>query len=436
MKGIIRASIAALLLCPHALFAQALPADYQSVLTTLDRKGDFKDNVLKINIPRSDLAVTVAGVKTPTPFGFGGWVAMTKGEQGMEVLMGDLVLTQDEVNPVMSALLDNGLEVTALHNHFFWEEPRVYYMHIHGHGRAETLAGQLKPALDLIGKGATATPAPASDVTATSSSGQLDSARVAQIVGKEGEQTGAVYKITVGRNDLTLTEMGAPINARMGLNTWAAFTGTNEHAAIAGDVAMLSSEVTPVLKALRKNGLEVVAIHHHMLQTQPTIFFLHYWGTGTAEKLATGFREALAELGKSLAVPRVLFICPHGAAKSVLASSYFRQMAKDRGLNVHVDFAGTEPDPQLSPKAVERLNARGYMPPSGSPRKVTREELASADLVISIGCEVDGLAPEPAKVRHWDDVPSPSDDFDRADDVILERVTQLVAELAAEQRKH
>jgi len=337
---------------------------------------------------------------------------------------------------VMSALLDNGLEVTALHNHFFWEEPRVYYMHIHGHGRAETLAGQLKPALDLIGKGTTATPAPAPDTTATSSSGQLDSSRVSQIVGKAGEQTGAVYKVTVGRNDLTLTEMGAPINARMGLNTWAAFTGTNEQAAIAGDVAMLSSEVTPVLKALRKNGLEVVAIHHHMLQTQPTIFFLHYWGTGTAEKLATGFREALAELGKSLAVPRVLFICPHGAAKSVLASSYFRQMAKDRGLNVHVDFAGTEPDPQLSPKAVERLNARGYMPPSGSPRKVTREELASADLVISIGCEVDGLAPEPAKVRHWDDVPSPSDDFDRADDVILERVTQLVAELAAEQRKH
>ncbi len=432
MKVVIRALTAALLLCPRALTAQTMPADYQSVLTMLDRKGDFKESVLKINIPRTDLAVTVAGVKTPTPFGFGGWIAMTKGEQGMEVLMGDLVLTQDEVSPVMSALLDNGLEVTALHNHFFWEEPRVYYMHVHGHGHAEKLASQLKPALDLIGKGATATP----DATATSSSGQLDSSRVAQIVGKEGEQTGAVYKITVGRSDLTLTEMGAPINARMGLNTWAAFTGTNERAAIAGDVAMLSNEVTPVLKALRRNGLDVVAIHHHMLQTQPAIFFLHYWGTGPAEKLATGFREALAELGKSQDVPRVLFICPHGAAKSVLASSYFQQMAKDRGLNVQVDFAGMEPDPQLSPRAVERLNARGYAPPPGSPRKVTREDLASADLVISIGCNVDGLATGSAKVRRWDDVPSPSDDFDRADEAILERVTQLVAELAAEQRKH
>src|SRR6185436_1122503 len=127
MKVVIRALTAALLLCPRALSAQTMPADYQSVLTMLGRKGDFKESVLKINIPRNDLAVTVAGVNTPTPFGFGGWVAMTKGEQGMEVLMGDLVLTQDEVNPVMSAILDNGLEVTALHNHFFWEEPRVYY---------------------------------------------------------------------------------------------------------------------------------------------------------------------------------------------------------------------------------------------------------------------------------------------------------------------
>ena len=126
--------------------AQDVPADYQQVLTTLGRQGDFKDNVLKVNIPRNDVKVTVAGVATPTPFGFGGWVAMTKGDGGHQVLMGDLVLLQDEVNPVMSALLDNGLEVTALHNHFFWDEPRMFYMHVHGHGtrrgaRAEVEAG-------------------------------------------------------------------------------------------------------------------------------------------------------------------------------------------------------------------------------------------------------------------------------------------------------
>jgi hypothetical protein len=271
--------------------AQDVPADYQQVLTYLGRTGDYKANVLKVNIPRNDLSVTVADVKTPTPFGFGGWIAMTKG-QGMDVMMGDLVLTQDQVNPVMSALLDNGLEVTALHNHFFWEEPRIFYMHVHGHGAPMDLAKRVKPALDLIGGAASAPPASPAAVPG------LDDTGLAQIAGHAGERTGAVYKITVGRDDLKITEMGAVINARMGLNTWAAFVGTNESAAIAGDVAMLASEVTPVLKALRANGLQVVAIHHHMTGTQPTIFFLHYWGTGPAAKLAAGFRAALDQLAK------------------------------------------------------------------------------------------------------------------------------------------
>src|SRR6266705_853258 len=138
--------------------AQEMPAAYKQVLDTLGKTGDFKDNVLKVNIPRNDLSVTVANVKTPTPFGFGGWVAMTKGTGGMDVMMGDLVLTQDEVNPVMSALLDNGIEVTALHNHFLWDEPRMFYMHVHAHGKPADLARKVKPAIDLIGK-ATGRPA-------------------------------------------------------------------------------------------------------------------------------------------------------------------------------------------------------------------------------------------------------------------------------------
>jgi hypothetical protein len=220
---------------------------------------------------------------------------MTKGTGGMDVMMGDLVLLQEEVNPVMSALLDNGLEVTAVHNHFFWDEPRMFYMHVHGHGKPADLAAKLKPAIDLIGKSTSrpaASPSPAATTT-------MDTAKIAQIVGTPGEQTGAVYKITIGRDDLKMTEMGAPINARMGLNTWAAFVGTNENAAIAGDVAMIASEVSPVLKALRKNGIAVVAIHHHMTDTRPAVYFLHYWGTGTVDKLAAAFKAALAELGKS-----------------------------------------------------------------------------------------------------------------------------------------
>ena len=285
-----------LLLTAFAAGAQDIPADYQQVLTTLGKQGDFKDGVLKVNIPRNDLSVTVAGIKTPTPFGFGGWLALTTGTGGMNVMMGDLVLLQDEVSPVMSALLAGGFDVTALHNHFFWEEPRVFYMHVHGHGTPADLAAKVKPAIDLIGRGVASRPAAAAPAPAAAPA--LDTAAIARIVGAPGEQTGAVYKITLGRPDLKLTEMGASINARMGLNTWAALVGTDASAAIAGDVAMLASEVTPVLKALRTNGIDVVAIHHHMTGTSPTIFFLHYWGTGPAVRLAAAFKSAVDLLGR------------------------------------------------------------------------------------------------------------------------------------------
>ena len=297
MKNTILFVMACALVAPawSATDSPELPADYQKVLETLGKKGDYKDAVLKINIPRDDLDVSVAGVATPTPFGFGGWLAMTKGDGGMDVMMGDLALLENEVNPVMSALLDNGLEATALHNHFFFEEPRIFYMHVHGHGKAEDLARRAKPAVDLIGH--VAGPAPASG-TGRTLSGSIDADRITQIVGHPGEQNGPVYKITIGRDDLRVREMGAAINARMGLNTWAAFIGTDQDAAVAGDVAMLAHEITPVLKALRANGIDVVAIHQHMTSTQPTIFFLHYWGHGPAEKLAGGFKAALDELGK------------------------------------------------------------------------------------------------------------------------------------------
>jgi hypothetical protein len=289
---------AILILAATAASAQEMPADYAGVLKTLGKQGDYKANVLKINIPRNDLKVSIDGIGTPTPFGFGGWLAMTKGDSGMDVMMGDLVLQEDEVNPVMSALLDNGLEVTALHNHFFFEAPRLCYMHVHGHGQAAELARMAKPALDLIGHGSPQHKTTVTGGGAGVSAGQLDTKKIASIVGHEGEQTGPVYKITIGRDDLSLTEMGAKINARMGLNTWAAFFGSDSNAEIAGDVAMLSQEITPVLKALRSNGLNVVAIHNHMTTGQPTIYFLHYWGTGSVEKLATGFEAALDELGK------------------------------------------------------------------------------------------------------------------------------------------
>jgi hypothetical protein len=290
--------IGTLLASASVVTAQSMPADYDAVLKALGRQGDYKGNVLKVNIPRNDLKVTIDGIGTPTPFGFGGWVAMTKGTGGTDVMMGDLVLLEDEVNPVMSALLSNGLEVTALHNHFFFESPRIFYMHVHGHGKAADLARMVKPALDLIGKGSPQHQSSVSGGAASVTGGTIDTAKIAKLVGHEGEQNGQVYKITVGREDINLKEMGATINARMGLNTWAAFFGTDANAEIGGDVAMLSQEVTPVLKALRTNGLNVVAIHNHMTSGEPAVYFLHYWGTGPVEKLADGFKAALNELGK------------------------------------------------------------------------------------------------------------------------------------------
>ena len=292
--------IAAVTLAEPVL-AQEMPAQYAGVLKALGRQGDFKDGVLKVNIPRSDINVTVDGIATPTPFGFGGWIAFTRGDHG-DVMMGDLVLTEAEVNPVMSAVLDHGLDVTALHNHFFYETPRMFYMHVHGHGSPEEIARRIAPALALIGK--TTSHRAAGPAAPRSIEGKLETAQLARIIGQEGDQIGTVYKITIGRPDIPLEEMGATINARMGLNTWAAFYGSDAEAVVAGDVAMRAEEVTPVLKALRSHGIEIVAIHHHMTATEPAVYFLHYWGRGPAQKLATAVRAALDQTGEATPAKR------------------------------------------------------------------------------------------------------------------------------------
>src|SRR5947209_13074057 len=171
---------------------QSMTADYDGVLKALSKQGDFKDNVLKINIPRNDLKVAIDGIATPTPFGFGGWLAMSKGTGGTDVMMGDLVLLEDEVNPVMSELLSNGLEVTALHNHFFFESPRIFYMHVHGHGKAGDLARMAKPAIDLMGHVSAQHQSSVTGGASSISAGQIDTAKIARIVGHDGEQNGAV----------------------------------------------------------------------------------------------------------------------------------------------------------------------------------------------------------------------------------------------------
>jgi hypothetical protein len=253
--------------------------------------------VYSVSLPRNDLKVTIQGDPVPIPFGFGGWVAFKRSPRGGTLLMSDTVLQEAEVNRVISAAQANGIEVTAIHNHFFYEEPRIFYMHLHGHGEAGPLARAYAEAIrpSPLLPANQPPPAPASGPAAAE---RFDLAQLARIAGHEGQANGPVYKITVGRADLRVRAMGVEITTAMGLNSWAAFAGDRDRVHIAGDIAMLEPEVNPVIRALRQNNLEIVALHHHMLGEEPRTIFLHYYGTGPAERLAQGFRAALNELGK------------------------------------------------------------------------------------------------------------------------------------------
>jgi hypothetical protein len=283
------------------------PLEYEAVVRVFGGKVDYKDKVLRIPVSQKVRRWVVDGVPVPPSLGFGGWLAFTPGDKGRHVMMGDLVLTEEEVNPVVSEVISNGLEVTALHNHFFWESPRIFYMHVHGVGDPVEMARKMKVAVDIIGSFKARYPGSEPEQKGIELGGPpLDGATLDPLVGHTGDKLpGGVYKYTIGRKDVTVKEHGAVINARMGLNTWASFWGTAENAVVAGDVAMLEHELQPVLKALRRNGLEIVAIHHHMTESRPMFIFLHYWGKGPAERLARGFRAALDELGTGKRSPKV-----------------------------------------------------------------------------------------------------------------------------------
>lgn len=267
--------------------AHAAPPDTASIERLTGAKGrlDRAAGVFKVSMPRSDLAVTVGGVKLTPPSGLTSWAAFQSAGSAVMV-MGDMVLTEDQVNPVMSVALDNGLEVTALHNHFLGETPRVMFMHIGGHGELDALAGAVGKVFARIKE--PGVPVLTADIDPSHT--QLDGERIASAIGRRGDLAGGVYKVTIGR---TARMHGGEIGSTMGVNTWAAFSGTNERAVVDGDFAMLEPELQPVLKALRHAGILIVAIHQHMTGEEPRIIFLHYWGIGSAEDLARGVRAAL-----------------------------------------------------------------------------------------------------------------------------------------------
>jgi hypothetical protein len=271
-----------------------------AIETALGKQGSYiqEQAVHTTSLPRNDLQISVKGESVPIPFGFGGWVSLKKTVDGKSVvLMSDTVLLQEEVNPLISSAHANGLEVSAIHNHFFYEEPRIFYMHLHGMGEPADLA-QRYAATIKASKLFPANQPKATDDASKSGEELFDLPALDAIVQHKGAVNGPTYKYTVGRDDLTVLAMGAEMTAAIGLNSWASFAGTKDKAHIAGDIAMLEQEVNLVIKALRQNKLEVVALHNHMLGDEPRMVFLHYYGQGPAMQLAQGFRAALNELGK------------------------------------------------------------------------------------------------------------------------------------------
>jgi len=257
-------------------------------LTGAKGKLDDASGGFKVSVPRTDLGVKVAGARVTPPMGLTSWAAFTAVGDHV-IVMGDLVLTEDQVNPVMDTAFANALDVTALHNHFFWDWPRVVFMHVGGSGSLETLAGGVGKVLQKIAEtSAEPGPVPRSDVSPGRY--EIDGEPLEKILGAKGTREGGVFKVVIGRT----TQMGGhTVGAAMGVNTWAAFAGSNTNAVVDGDVAVLEGELQGVLRALRAHGIQVVAIHNHMTGEEPRMLFVHYWGVGPPSDLARAVRAAL-----------------------------------------------------------------------------------------------------------------------------------------------
>ena len=258
-------------------------------------RGEFiaQESVYKVGFPRSDLRPDISGVKMVPAMGLGVWASFKiTGDTAM--VMGDTVMTEDQVNAVMSTALDNGLEVTALHNHFLWDNPKIMFMHIGGMGGLDNVASAVGRVFAKIketegGKGEK----PYVDIDPAKTS--LDPKRIEGILGVKGTMSGGAYKITIGR---TTTMHGQQVGNAMGINTWAAFAGTDDRAIVDGDFVMREAEVQPVLKALRGAGINIVALHNHMIMESPRMMFLHFWGIGSTADLARGLKSALDKQAK------------------------------------------------------------------------------------------------------------------------------------------
>ncbi|SDR80167.1 LppY/LpqO family protein [Opitutus sp. GAS368] len=275
--------------------AAAAPLDSARIEQLTGLKGSFNPakDVFKVTYPRGDIGAKVEGRALAPFMGFTSWAAFKAGGKAEAMVMGDLVLQEDEVNPALSAALGAGLEVTALHNHFLFDSPKVYYMHIGGDGPVETLAGGVKTTLAAVAAVRASSPVPAHDFGhgMLPAENTIDTTALAVVFGQPGQVKDGMAKWVWGR-EVTM-DCGCEVGADMGVNTWAAFAGTPADAVVMGDFIVKESELTAVLKSLRHDGVYIAAIHHHMLGETPRMIFLHYYGRGPAAQLAQAVKTAL-----------------------------------------------------------------------------------------------------------------------------------------------
>ncbi|MGZ3422441.1 MAG: DUF1259 domain-containing protein [Polyangiales bacterium] len=273
------------------------PIDEKAVAdaTGVEKPEKAADGSVKASFPRKDVEVAVDGWKMPPFMGLTSWAAFAPARKDVAeaMVMGDLVLFEDEVNPIMSKLLDGGVQVTALHNHFFFDQPHVYFMHIGGEGKVADLGKTVRAAMDEVAAIRKKSPKPTNTFGAAKmpAKSTIDGAKLDAALGTKGTAKDGMYKAVWGRE--TTAACGCPAGKAMGVNTWAAFAGSDDNAVVDGDFAVAENELQSVLKSLRAGGVNVVAIHHHMSGEQPRILFLHYWGRGKATDLAATVKKAL-----------------------------------------------------------------------------------------------------------------------------------------------
>lgn len=285
-----------------AIICTVQPADLDTTrideLTGLKGKLNEKEGVYRVTFPRADVKVSVDGW-TMAPFmGLGTWAAFTKGSNTEAMVMGDTVLFEDEVNPAMSAALESGLSVTALHNHFLFDHPKVYFMHIEGQGKTEELATAVRKIYDKIKeiRAGSAQPKDSFGGTALPEKSSISPEPLDKIFGITGEANNGMLKFSIGH---AATMHGVKIDNAMGVNTWAAFAGSDDNAVVDGDFAVTEDQLQSALRAIRVGGINIVAIHSHMTHEQPRILFFHYWGRGSAKVLAEAVQAAALAAGLS-----------------------------------------------------------------------------------------------------------------------------------------